>query len=70
MLVYFYFVCCLHTKYDYNFSKYLLCIIDYTFMQKSSLALKVMKNVYANDKLQTYLVVGRLSFNNQKAIQT
>jgi hypothetical protein len=44
----------------------LLCIIDYAFMQKSSLALKVMKNLYANDKLQTYLVVGRLSFNNPR----
>jgi hypothetical protein len=39
-------------------------------MQKSNWALMVMKNVYGNDKLQTYLVVGQLNFNNQKAIQT
>jgi hypothetical protein len=39
-------------------------------MQKSSLALMVMKNVYGSDKLQTYLVVGWLNFNNKKPIQT
>jgi hypothetical protein len=39
-------------------------------MQKSSLALMVMKNAYGNDKLQTYLIIGQLNFNNKKTIQT